>query len=716
MNAEIYSFRTSNEIMEKLNGSIESISAQLKENNVNIMYKTELSESGEKLIEAIKMSMSDNANIKMIIMANAINKHNKGIVYTTLSEFNKQELEARNLFYADITQIDPDQEPCPYLHGPVSLCSFGEGYDCCMIKHRGIIMIALPKESECGTPTEEMLVCAVSKACTLDNTYSNMWSDDLFENEEDTTDVLAAVLADSTRGSESTEDKEYTQAKNKKKKIPFYKHILPWKGDRPGEAIRKVVLIVAVFTFIFSGIKLIRVTFLDREIYNNEIDELRDIYHQFELMDNNDDTNTTNSNPYGDDSIKSKWRELYSKYPNLVGWIKISFSKWIDLPVFQPPASDPNYYLYRDFKGEDNRYGSLFLDTRSTQGVNSKNIIVHGHHMNDGSMFADITKYQYMDYYSKSPTITFNTIYSDAEWKVISVFKTNTLSEHGEFFNYLKGEFSNSSDFLNFIYHVRERSIINMPVDVNETDQLLTLSTCSYEFTDFRTVVVARRVRKDEKTNVDTSRAYYESNPVYPEVWYKYNSGTRPVLTSFEEEYAKGNINWYDGKGTVTKQGKNYIFIDPLDDSSSSKPDDSSSSSEPSSSSSQSSSSNPVVSFDDVSSTIIDDTPSSSDTQSNTSHDDESSSVPSSSQPDSSNASSNPTSSADTSSIVSDPPSSIESEPSSSEVSEPSSEPEPSSSENPELPSEAPEVSSEIPEEPVEPVEPEEPVDPQTIS
>ncbi|MGN0518191.1 MAG: class B sortase [Acutalibacteraceae bacterium] len=706
MNAEIYSFRTSNEIMEKLNGSIDSISAQLKENDVSIMYKTELSESGEKLIEAIKLSMSDSANIKMIIMANAISRHNKGVVYATLSELNKQELEARDLFYSDITQIDPDQEPCPYLHGPASLCSFGEGYECCMIKHRGVIIIALPKESECGTPTEEMLVCAVSKARTLDNTYSNMWDDDLFEDEEDTTDVLAAVLADSTRGSETTEDAEYTKAKNKKKKIPFYKHILPWKGDRPGEVVRKIILIAAVFTFIFSGVKLIRVTFLDREIYNNEIDELRNIYHQFELLDDDDDTNTTDSNPYGDDAVKSKWRELYSKYPNLVGWIRISFSKWIDLPVFQPPASDPNYYLYRDFKGEDNRYGSLFLDTRSSQGVNSKNIIIHGHHMNDGSMFADITKYQYMDYYSKSPTITFNTIYSDAEWKVISVFKTNTLSEHGEFFNYLRGEFSSSSDFLNYVYQVRERSVINMPVDVNEDDQLLTLSTCSYEFTDFRTVVVARRVRKGEKTSVDTSRAYYESNPVYPEVWYKYNSGTRPVLTSFEEEYAKGNISWYDGKGTVEKQGKNYIFIDPEDDSSSSKPEDSSSSSKPSSSSS-SSSSRPVISVDDGSSTVIDidDTPSDNDSQSNTSHEGESS-VPSSSQPsDGNNSSSKPTSSVS-------PPSS-DPEPPSSEEPVSSSEPEPPSSEDPEPSSEDPEPSSEEPEPSSE--EPENPDETQPI-
>ena len=92
---------------------------------------------------------------------------------------------------------------------------------------------------------------------------------------------------------------------------------------------------------------------------------------------------------------------------------------------------------------------------------------------------------------------------SDGKYKIISVFKTNTLSSQGEFFNYLRCcDFQNDKDFMNYVYNVRIRSLINCPVTVNEDDELITLSTCSYEFTNFRTVVVARKVRIGEEAKV----------------------------------------------------------------------------------------------------------------------------------------------------------------------------------------------------------------------
>lgn len=86
------------------------------------------------------------------------------------------------------------------------------------------------------------------------------------------------------------------------------------------------------------------------------------------------------------------------------------------------------------------------------------------------------------------------------------MFKTNTLTAHGDFFNYMISDFENDKDFMNYVYNVRVRSLFNCPVDVNEDDELVTLSTCSYEFTNFRTVIVARKVRAGESTKVDVKR------------------------------------------------------------------------------------------------------------------------------------------------------------------------------------------------------------------
>ena len=108
--------------------------------------------------------------------------------------------------------------------------------------------------------------------------------------------------------------------------------------------------------------------------------------------------------------------------------------------------------------------------------------------MNDGSMFGDLMSYGGtegdLDFYKDHPTFTFDTPQGDGVYKIISYYKTNTLSSHGEFFNYMVGNFQNEKDFMNYVYNVRIRSLINCPVDVNEDDELITLSTCSYEYTN----------------------------------------------------------------------------------------------------------------------------------------------------------------------------------------------------------------------------------------
>lgn len=113
---------------------------------------------------------------------------------------------------------------------------------------------------------------------------------------------------------------------------------------------------------------------------------------------------------------KKKWIGQNSKIliRKLVGWIQIN-DTGIDYPVLyhEGDSRSSQYYLYRDYRGNPDDWGSVFIDYRSTESTKSKNVIMHGHHMNDGTMFAGMLKYgRYsidMDFYKKAPTITFNT-------------------------------------------------------------------------------------------------------------------------------------------------------------------------------------------------------------------------------------------------------------------------------------------------------------------
>lgn len=341
--------------------------------------------------------------------------------------------------------------------------------------------------------------------------------------------------------------KEYVPAKT-----GFAYRFIPMKGDGGKEVTRKCVVIASFFVFL-TALSLLIYNTVFLSMKNTELNgEIQKIAHGVD-----DNTNPKNKKPDVGETID--WKELAKINDEIVGWIQIDNTQ-VDYPVLWHKSDDrtSQYYLTHNYKGGYDSFGSIFLDYRCTKGTDSKNIVMHGHHMNDGSMFGDLLKYGgtsgNLDFYKKSPTIEFDTPKENGTYKIISVFKTNTLSSQGEFFNYMIGNFQNDKDFMNYVYNVRVRSLFNCPVDVNEDDELITLSTCSYEFTNFRTVVVARKVRKGESKKVDVSKASINSNPVWPEVYYSSRGGSRPEVTDFCTAYENGEIDWYNGEYDFKEQ------------------------------------------------------------------------------------------------------------------------------------------------------------------
>jgi sortase B len=243
-----------------------------------------------------------------------------------------------------------------------------------------------------------------------------------------------------------------------------------------------------------------------------------------------------------------QFRDLLKVNEDVKGWITVPDTN-IDYVVMQSGKEDPEYYLYRDLEGKNLKAGSLFLDSRSSLEEHSRNLTIHGHNMTStDNMFHYLVKFKELDYYKERPVFTFDSIYDTAKWKVFAIFITNGTSAKEELFDYTRADFKDTSDFLNFVYQLRIRSIYNIDsVDINETDQLLTLSTCSYEVKNYRTVIVARKVREGEDAAVDVEKAGLNPKPLYPYSYYYRYGGQAPKLTdTFEEAYSKGEINWYN--------------------------------------------------------------------------------------------------------------------------------------------------------------------------
>lgn len=276
--------------------------------------------------------------------------------------------------------------------------------------------------------------------------------------------------------------------------------------------IRKIIRGLSLIVLVISAWIIVKIVFVDRYNENKLAEEAQQIYY-----DNSEDE---------DQSQQERFAELVKINPDIKAWINISNTR-IDYPVLQPPSDDRNYYLTHNYKKEYSQYGSIFIDSICSAGTDSKNIILHGHHMKNGEMFANILKYSDVDFCKENPIINFDTLNETRKYKVISIFKTNTLPEQGESFNYQVSSFGKGK-FMEFVNDVKKRSLIYFPVDVDENDQLITLSTCSYEFKDFRTVVVARKVRMEEGSYVDTNSIKEASNPLWPDCWYEKHGGRAP--------------------------------------------------------------------------------------------------------------------------------------------------------------------------------------------
>lgn len=103
------------------------------------------------------------------------------------------------------------------------------------------------------------------------------------------------------------------------------------------------------------------------------------------------DTAESISYDENDDNTDNGINELIAKNPDCVAWVRIDDTK-IDYPIMQT-KDNPEYYLRRNFKKEYSYTGTPFLDAACdmNEGVN---LIVYGHNMRDGTMFADLLKYK----------------------------------------------------------------------------------------------------------------------------------------------------------------------------------------------------------------------------------------------------------------------------------------------------------------------------------
>lgn len=137
----------------------------------------------------------------------------------------------------------------------------------------------------------------------------------------------------------------------------------------------------------------------------------------------------------------------------------------------------------------------FFLDKDYDWSIPSSNLLMYGHNMGDGAMFQDLLKYEDEEFYKQHPIVRFTTATEDAEYEIISAFKSRVYykSEKNVFRYYYFINADNEEEYNEFVNNAKEASFYDTGKDAEYGDQLMTLSTCSYHTEDGRFAVVARK-------------------------------------------------------------------------------------------------------------------------------------------------------------------------------------------------------------------------------
>lgn len=192
-------------------------------------------------------------------------------------------------------------------------------------------------------------------------------------------------------------------------------------------------------------------------------------------------------------------KTLLRQNPDTVGWIYIPGTK-VDYPIVQ--SDDNAYYLDKGFDHKPYRAGTIFMDYRNVFGydvsLQSDNIVLYGHNMANNTMFGSLRRYrQDYSYYETNQYIELSSNFENYTYVIFGLVITDgSISADWRYWD--MEEFANEQEFNDYVDTVRRKNLVDINVDVQYGDQLLTLSTCYSDADNTRFLVIARKMREGE--------------------------------------------------------------------------------------------------------------------------------------------------------------------------------------------------------------------------
>lgn len=159
--------------------------------------------------------------------------------------------------------------------------------------------------------------------------------------------------------------------------------------------------------------------------------------------------------------------DLQSINSDVLGWITIPDTE-LSYPLLQ--GTDNQYYLKRDWTGQPDTGGSIFLEATNNRDFFDFHTIIYGHRMRNGTMFAAMKYYQDLDFWKEHPSIYIVTNSHIRQYDIFAAYETPVK---GIVFELELADRENE-----LIRFCMENTEIQTGIVPKDSDRILTLSTC----------------------------------------------------------------------------------------------------------------------------------------------------------------------------------------------------------------------------------------------
>ena len=171
---------------------------------------------------------------------------------------------------------------------------------------------------------------------------------------------------------------------------------------------------------------------------------------------------------------------------SVVAWVRVPGTT-VDYPIVQGQQESPGFYLTHDAGGERSAWGAPYIDAGCAQGAESPLVIVYGHHMSDGTMFAPLAQYSSRDFAEGHRTIRVYTRENAIELEVFAADVVDASSE-GK-----RTNFAGAAELDAYLGDKLSQCEVVLE-DSADIAHAWAFVTCSYQTSNSRTVVYAKEV------------------------------------------------------------------------------------------------------------------------------------------------------------------------------------------------------------------------------